>query len=29
MGNKNVRYFGFWFSSYYYYGQVCPLPRST
>jgi len=29
MGSMNFRYFGFWFSTYYFYGQVCPLPRRT
>ncbi|OPY03991.1 MAG: hypothetical protein A4E67_02585 [Syntrophaceae bacterium PtaB.Bin038] len=27
MDGTNIRNFGFWFSSYYFYGQVCPSLR--
>jgi len=29
MDGKSIRNFGFWFSAYYFYGQVCPSPRRT
>jgi hypothetical protein len=27
MDGKSIRNFGFWFSAYYFYGQVCPSLR--
>lgn len=29
MDSGNIRNFGFWFSTYYFYGQVCPSLRRT
>ena len=29
MDSTNIRNFSFWFSYYYFYGQVCPSLRRT
>jgi hypothetical protein len=29
MDRMKIRNFGFWFSYYYFYGQVCPSLRRT
>jgi hypothetical protein len=29
MDSTHIRNFGFWFSYYYFYGQVCPSLRRT